>query len=110
MCAKQYYIQTLIDELCAFSGTTSNTYTYDNTSLDIIAELHFETNTHIWVEISEKQQDVPKLYWTPTYTNHHKNQVSSLLTRCFQCIKTKEAIYRSTIFNNSGINIMWIYQ
>ncbi len=34
--------------------------------------------------------------------------VSSLLTRCFQCIKSKEEKYCSTIFNNWGINRMWI--
>ncbi len=34
--------------------------------------------------------------------------VCSLLTRCFQCIKSKEEKYCSTIFNNSGINRIWI--
>ncbi len=77
--------------------------------------------TQLWVEVSEKQQDLPKLYWIPKM---HKTPcksrfiagsktcstkpVSSLLTRCFQCIKSKDDKYCSTIFNNSGINRKWI--
>ncbi len=34
-----YYIQTLFDILGVFNGTTSETYTYDNTSLDNIVKL-----------------------------------------------------------------------
>ncbi len=32
----------LIDELCVFGGTASNTYTYQTTALDIIVKLHLE--------------------------------------------------------------------
>ncbi len=39
---------------------------------------------------------------------HHKTAASSLLIRCFQCIKTKEEKCCSTIFIKSGVNRMWI--
>ncbi len=65
MCAKKYYIQTLIDELGVVSGNASKTYVYENTTLDIIVKLHSEKMTQLWVEVSEKQQDLPKLYWIP---------------------------------------------
>ncbi len=62
---RKYYIQTLIDELGVFSDTPSKTYAYDNTTLDIIVKLHLEIMTQLWVEVSEKQQDLAKLYWIP---------------------------------------------
>ncbi len=62
---KKYYIQILIDELGVVSGNASKTYVYENTSLDIIVKLHSEKMTQLWVEVSEKQQDLPKLYWIP---------------------------------------------
>ncbi len=118
---KKYYIQTLIDELGVFSDTASKTYVYGNTTLDIIVKLHLEQITQLQVEVLEKQQDLPKLYWilkmhkTPYKSrfivgskNCNIKPVSSLLTRCFQCIKSKEEKYCSTIADNSGINRMWI--
>ncbi len=118
---KKYYIQTLIDELVVFSDTASKTYAYDNTTLDIIVKLHLEKITQLWVEVSEKQQDLPKLYCIPKmHKIPYKSRfiagskyctikpVSNLLTRCFQCIKSKEEKYCSTFFNNSCINRMWI--
>ncbi len=62
---RKYYIQTLIDELGVCSGTASKTYAYDNTTLDIIVKLHLEKMTQLQVEVSEKQQDLSKLYWIP---------------------------------------------
>ncbi len=37
-------IQSLIDELGIFTGTASNTLTYDNAARDIIVKLHLEKN------------------------------------------------------------------
>ncbi len=120
VCTK-YYIQTLIDELGVFSDTASKTYAYDNTTLDIIVKLHLEKITLLQIEVSEKQQDLPKLYGIPKmHKTPYKSRfidgskycttkaVSILLTICFQCIKIKKEIYCSTFFNNSGINRMWI--
>ncbi len=59
---KKYYIQTLIDELGDFNDTANKTYAYDNTTVDIIVKLHLEKMTQLRVEVSEKQQDLPKLY------------------------------------------------
>ncbi len=97
---KKYYIQTLIDELGVFSDTASKTYAYDNTTLDIIVKLYLEKITQLRVEVSEKQQDlywIPKMHKTPYKSrfiagskNCTTKPVSSLLTRCFQCIKSKE--------------------
>ncbi len=104
-----------------FSDTASKTYAYDNTTLDIILKLYLEKITQLWGEVSEKQHDLPKLYLIPKmHKTPYKSRfiagskycttkpVSSLLTRCFQCIKSKEEKYCSTIFNNSSINRMWI--
>ncbi len=109
---KIYYIQTLIDELGVFSDTASKTYAYDNTTLDIIVKLYLEKITPTMGRSFRKTQDLPKLYWIPKmHKTPYKSRfivgskncttkpVSSRLTRCFQCIKSKEEKYCSTIFN-----------
>ena len=70
---------------------------------------------------SDKQENLPKIYWTPKL---HKNPIKSrfiagsrtcttkklsgVLTKCLKAVKNQRQAYCKAIFKNAGVNCFWV--
>ena len=63
---KKYYIDTLVKELRINNVSISNpTYIPIDDSFDTIMKNHNQFITSVGLELSEEDQNLPYLYWTP---------------------------------------------
>ena len=71
---KKYYIDTLVKELGINNVNISNpTYIPIDDSFEAIVKSHNQFITSVGLEMSEEDQNLPYLYWTPKFINHHLN-------------------------------------
>ena len=121
---KRYYIETLIKELgldnCS-TPTGNSTYTSCQMSSEDIVNTHDTFMKSIGIELSDDDERLPYLYWTPKL---HKSpvkhrfiagsskcttkQLSSLLTKILTVIKAGLEKYCSIKTSHTGVNNMWI--
>ena len=72
---KKYYYSVLIKELGLDGNNDANpTYTLVNKSLEDIIKSHVKYMTKKCINISEKQENLHKIYWTPKL---HKDPIKS---------------------------------
>ena len=119
---KKYYIDTLVKELGINSVNINNqTYIQIDDSFDIIVKSHNQFITSVGLEMSEEDQNLPYLYWTPKlhkspYTGHRfisgsskcmTKDLSCLLTKVLSTIKDGLVRYCNTKTSRNGVNNMW---
>ncbi len=118
---KKFYYTVLIKELQIGENNTNATYQPVNITLKEIVDKHVLYLLKHTIALSEKEKDLPRIYWTPKL---HKDpykfrfiagsrhcstkKVSIYLTKGLECIKHSLVAYCSAIYNNSGIDCMWI--
>ena len=119
---KKYYIDTLVKEL-GINNINSNNPTYIpiDDSFETIIKSHNQFITSVGLEMSEEDQNLPYLYWTPTlHKSPHKHwfiagsskcttkDLSCLLTKLLSTIKDGLVRYCNTKTSRNGVNNMWI--
>ena len=63
---KKYYTDSLVKELGINNANSKNpTYSPIDDSFETIAKSHIQFITSVGLEMSEEDQDLPYLYWTP---------------------------------------------
>ena len=121
MC-KKYHIDTLIKELGINNVHISNpTYIPIDDSFETIVKSHNQFITSVGLEISEEDQNLPTLYWTPKlhkspYKHRFKAGSSKCMTKDLSCILAKVLStigdglvrYCNTKTSHNGFNNMWI--
>ena len=119
---KKYYIETLIKELGINSSNQINsTYVPSIDSYDKILKSHSDFVNSMGLKLSEEDQDLPYLYWTPRLhkapfkqcfvTGSSKSttkELSCLLTKILTTIKHGLSRYCNTKMSHNGVNNMWI--
>ena len=119
---KKYYIDTLVKEL-GINNINSNTPTYIpiDDSFETIIKSHNQFITSVGLEMSEEDQNLPYLYWTPKlHKSPYKHRfiagsskcttkdLSCLLTKLLSTIKDGLVRYCNTKTSHTGVNNMWI--
>ena len=121
MC-KKYYIDTLVKELGINNVNINNpTYIPIDDSFETIVKSHNQFITSVGLQISEKDQNLPHLYWTPKlHKSPYKHRfiagsskcttkdLSSLLTKVLSTTKDGLVRYCNTKTSHNGVNNMWI--
>ena len=121
MC-KKYYIDTLVKELGINNVNINNpTYIPIDDSFETIMKSHNQFITSVGLEISEEDQNLPYLYWTPKlHKSPYKHRfiagsskcttkdLSCLFTKALSTIKDGLMRYCSTKTSHNGVNNMWI--
>ena len=121
MC-KKYYIDTLVKELGINNVNISNpTYIPTDDSFETIVKSHNQFITSVGLEMSEEDQNLPYLYWTPKlHKSPYKHRfiagsskcttkdLSCLLTKVLSTIKDGLVRYCNTKTSRNGVNNMWI--
>ena len=121
MC-KKYYIDTLVKELGINNVNINNpTYTPIDDSFETIMKSHNQSITSVGLEISEEDQNLPYLYWTPKlHKSPYKHRfiagssrcttkdLSCLLTKVLSTIKDGLVRYCNTKTSHNGVKNMWI--
>ena len=120
---KKFYYEILVKELGLSNTQALNkTYTKVRTNIGVIIRKHVKVlSKYKFASPSEKQEDLPQIYWIPKL---HKNPIKSrfiagsrtcttkrlsgLLTKCLQAIKDQCKFYCDRIYQNSGVNCFWI--
>ena len=119
---KKYYIDTLVKELGINNLNINNpTYVPIDDSFETIVKSHNQFITSVGLEMSEEDQNLPYLYWTPKL---HKSpyqhrfiagsskcmtkDLSCLLTKVLSTIKDGLVKYCNTKTSCNGVNNMWI--
>ena len=99
---KKYYIETLIKELGINTTNISpnSTYIPSTDSFDEILKSHYKFIESVGLEMSEKDKNLPYLYWTPKL---HKVPFKHLTT-----VKDGLIRYNNTKTSRNGVNSMWI--
>ena len=121
---KKFYIDTLVKELGINNVNISNpTCIHINDSFETIVKSHnqFITITSVRLVMSEEDQNLPYLYWTPKlHKSPYKHQfiagsskcmtkdLSCLLTKVLSTIKDGLVRYCNTKTSRNGVNNMWI--
>ena len=119
---KKYYIDTLVKELGINNVNISNpTYILTDDSFETIVKSHNQFITSVGLEMSEEDQNLPYLYWTPKlHKSLHKHRfiagssksttkdLSCLLTKVLSTIKDGLVRYCNTKTRRNGVNNMWI--
>ena len=119
---KKYYIDTLVNELGINNVNINNpTYIPIDDSFETIVKSHNHFITSMGLEISEEDQNLPDLYWTPKlHKSPYKHRfiagsskcttkdLSYLFTRIQSTIKDGLVRYCNTKTNHNGVNNMWI--
>ena len=117
---KKYYIDTLVKELVINNVSINNpTYIQIDDSFETIMKSHNQFITSM--EISEEDQNLPYLYWTPRlHKSPYKHRLiagsskcatkdlSCLLTKVLSTIKDGLVRYCNTKTTCNGVNNMWI--
>ena len=119
---KKYYIDTLVKEL-GINNINSNNPTYIpiDDSFETIIKSHNQFITSVGLEMSEEDQTLPYLYWTPKlHKSPYKHRfiagsskcttkdLSCLLTKLLSTIKDGLVRYCNTKTSRNGVNNMWI--
>ena len=121
VCNKDY-IDTLVKELGINNVSISNpTYIPIDDSFETIVKSHNHFITSVGLEMSEEDQNLPYLYWTPKF---HKSpykhrfiacsskcmtkDLSCLLTKVLSTINDGLVRYCNTKTSHNGVNNMWI--
>ena len=121
---KKFYYSVIVKELGLPGNNINSNSTYTKVKSDInkIIKNHVEYLGKIdKVKPSEKQENLPKIYWTPKL---HKNPIKSrfiagsrmcttkrlsgVLTNCLQKIKDQRKAYCEAIYKTTGVNCFWI--
>ena len=119
---KKYYIDTLVKQLGIDNvNINSPTYIHKDASFETIVKSHNQFITSVGLEMSEEDQNLPYLYWTPKL---HKSpckhrfiagpskcmtkDLSCLLTKVLSTIKDGLVRYCNTKTSRNGVNNMWI--
>ena len=119
---KKYYIDTLVKELGINNVNINNpTYIPIDDSFEAIMKSHNQFITSVGLEISEEDQNLPYLYWTPKlHKSPYKHRfiagsikcttkdLSCLLTKVLSTIKDGLVRYCNTKTSRNGVNNMWI--
>ena len=119
---KKYYIDTLVKELGINNVNINNpTYIPIDDSFETIMKSHDQFITSVGLEISEENQNLPYLYWTPKlHKSPYKHRfiagsskcttkdLSCLLTKVLSTIKDGLVRYCNTKTSHNGVNNMWI--
>ena len=119
---KKYYIDTLVKELGRNNVDINNPkYIPTDDSFETIVKGHNQFITSVGLEISEEDQNLPYLYWTPKFhKSPYKHQfiagsskcmtkdLSCLLTKVLSTIKDGLVRYCNTKNSRNGVNNMWI--
>ena len=119
---KKYYIDTLVKELGINNVNINNpTYIPIDDSFETIMKSHNLFITSVGLEISEEDQNLPYLYWTPKlHKSPYKHRfiagsskcttkdLSCLLTKVLSTIKDGLVRYCNTKTSCNGVNNMWI--
>ena len=119
---KKYYIDTLVKELGINNVNINNpTYIPKDDSFKTIMKSHNQFITSVGLEISEEDQNLPYLYWTPKlHKSPYKHRfiagsskcttkdLSCLLTKVLSTIKDGLVRYWNTKTSRNGVNNMWI--
>ena len=119
---KKYYIDTLVKELGINNvNINSPTYIPIDDSFETIMKSHNQFITSVGLKMSEEDQNLPCLYWTPKlHKSPHKHQfiaasskcttkdLSCLLTKVLSTIKNGLVRYCNTKTSHNGVNNMWI--
>ena len=119
---KKYYIDTLVKELGINNVNISNpTYIPIDDSFETIVKSHNQFITSVGLEMSEEDQNLPYLYWTPKlHKSPYKHRfiarsskcmtkyLSCLLTKVLSTIKDGLVRYCNTKTSRNGVNNMWI--
>ena len=115
---KKYYIDTLVKELGINNVNISNpTYIPIDDSFETIVKSHNQFFTSVGLEMSEEDQNLPYLYWTPKlHKSPYKHRFivgsSKCMTKDLSCILTKVLStimdglvrYCSTKTSRNGVN------
>ena len=119
---KKYYIDTLVKELGINNVNINNpTYIPIDDSFETIMKSHNQFITSVGLEISEEDQILPYLYWTPKlHRSPYKHRfiagsskcttkdLSCLLTKVLSTIKDGLVRYCYAKTSCNGVNNMWI--
>ena len=119
---KKYYIDTLVKELGINNVNIDNpTYIPIDDSFETIVKSHNQFITSWGLEMSEEDQNLPYLYWTPKlHRSPYKHRFiagsSECMTKDLPCLLTKVLItvkdglvrYCKTKTSRNGVNNMWI--
>ena len=119
---KKYYIDTLVKELGINNVNINNpTYIPIDDSFETIMKSHNQFITSVGLEISEEDQNLPYLYWTPKlhkspYKHRFIASSSKCTTKDLSCLLTKVLStkkdglvrYCNTKTSRNGVNNMWI--
>ena len=118
---KKYHIDTLVKEL-GINNLNSNNPTYSpiDNSFYTIVKSHDNFITSVELEMSEEDQNLPYLYWTPKlHKSSYKHRfiagsskcttkdLSCLLTKLLSTIKDGLVRYCNTKTNHNGVSNMW---
>ena len=121
MC-KKYYIDTQVKELGINNVNINNpTYIPIDDSFETIVKSHNQFITSVGLDMSEEDQNLPYLYWTPKlHKSPYKHQfiagtskymrkdLSCHLTKVLSTIKDGLVRYCNTKTSHNGVNNMWI--
>ena len=120
---KKYYIDALVKELGINNVNISNPSSYIpiDDSFETITKSHNQFITSVELEMSEEDQNLPYLYWTPKlHKSPYKHRfvagsskcmtkdLSCLLTKVLSTIKDGLVRYCNTKTSGNGVNNMWI--
>ena len=117
---KKYYIDTLVKELGINNVSINNpTYIPIDDSFETIVKSHNQFITSVGLEISEEDQNLPYLYWTPKlHKSPYKHRfiagsskcttkdLSCLLTKVLSTIKDGLVRYCNTKTSRNDVNNM----
>ena len=114
---KKYYIK----ELGINNVSNNPTYIPIDDSFETIIKSHNQFITSVGLEISEEDQNLPYLYWTPKlHKSPYKHRfiagsskcttkdLSCLLTKVLSTIRDGLVRYCNTKTSHNGVNNMWI--
>ena len=119
---KKYYIDTLVEELGINIVNINNpTYIQIDDSFETIVKSHNQFITSVGLEMSEEDQNLPYMYWTPKlHKSPYKHQfisgsskcttknLSCLLTKVLSTINDGLVRYCNNKTSRNGVNNMWI--
>ena len=119
---KKYHIDTPVKELGINNVNINNpTYIPIDDSFETIVKSHNQFITSVALEMSEEDQNLPYLYWTPKlHKSPYKHRfiassskcmtkdLSCLLTEVLSTIKDGLVRYCNTKTSRNGVNKMWI--
>ena len=119
---KKYNIDILVKELAINNVNINNpTYIPIDDPFETIVKSHNQFITSVGLELSEEDQNLPYMYWTPKlHKSPYKHQfiadsskcmtedLSCLLTKVLSTIKDGLVRYCNSTTSCNGVNKMWI--